>query len=130
MEPWTNDYIGIPYSFGGDDRNGIDCWGLVRLVLSERYGKHLPEYFHDDINEVPGMIRDFVPRTNVYKVESPALGDLALFLIGGKPMHIGIIVGEPGEPNLLHTLIGHDSALDRWDSPRWIKRVEGFYRAA
>jgi cell wall-associated NlpC family hydrolase len=130
MEPWTNDYIGIPYLFGGDDRNGIDCWGLVRLVLSERYDKHLPEYFHDSIDSVPGLIRDFTPKTNVYKVDSPSTGDLVLFLIHGKPMHIGIVVGNPGERNMLHTLIGHDSALDQWDCSRWIKRVEGFYRAA
>lgn len=40
---WAAQYIGLPYKIGGNDRAGIDCWGLVRLVLAEQRGIIMPE---------------------------------------------------------------------------------------
>jgi len=37
--PWASTYVGIPYRFAGRDRAGCDCWGLVRLVLAERFAR-------------------------------------------------------------------------------------------
>ena len=30
---WAAKYVGVPYTIGGDELSGADCWGLVRLVL-------------------------------------------------------------------------------------------------
>ena len=33
-----DDYVGLPWRIGGRDRRGLDCFGLVRLVLAEQAG--------------------------------------------------------------------------------------------
>lgn len=41
-EPWFNTYTGIPFADHGRDRNGCDCYGLIRLVFTEQRGIELP----------------------------------------------------------------------------------------
>ena len=40
--PWASDYVGIPWRSGGRDRDAVDCYGLVRMVMEERGGVRLP----------------------------------------------------------------------------------------
>ena len=35
-------YLGVPYSFGGQSRSGMDCSGFIRQVFAEVYGLQLP----------------------------------------------------------------------------------------
>lgn len=52
---WPAAYVGIPYQRRGRDRSGLDCWGLVRLVMLEQRGVELPLY--DTVNSLrPGAV--------------------------------------------------------------------------
>jgi len=48
MMDWPAAYVGIPYKLRGRSRGGLDCWGLVRLVMLEQKGIELPLY--DTVN--------------------------------------------------------------------------------
>lgn len=43
MNHWATKYVGLPYCLGGRERDGVDCWGLVRLVYREERGVLLPD---------------------------------------------------------------------------------------
>jgi cell wall-associated NlpC family hydrolase len=40
---WMLEFVGIPYLDGGNTINGLDCYGLYRLVLKRGLGVELPE---------------------------------------------------------------------------------------
>ena len=41
---WVNDYVGIPYTQGGRGHTGVDCWGLIALVMYEQRGIDIPDF--------------------------------------------------------------------------------------
>lgn len=43
-----NNYVGIPFEWGGYTREGASCWGLVCLVQREVFGRDLPKLPHAD----------------------------------------------------------------------------------
>lgn len=47
---WTTRYVGLPYRAGGRERDGLDCWGLIRLIYREEKGILLPE--------IPGTVQN------------------------------------------------------------------------
>ena len=97
--------LGVPYLWGGRTPAGLDCSGLVQLVLAEQ-GLALPRDAHAQWRASRPLARH----------ESPREGDLAFFSTspGAKRSHVGIALGgmyfahsrgrvridslEPGEP--------------------------------
>ena len=129
MCEWASRYIGIPYLYLGDTEKGADCWGLVRLILRNEYKINLPQFYHSETRNVYRIQQSI--KENVGSSTTPALqnyqaGDIILMQIRGVICHIGIYA-DGGY--MLHTLVGHDSALEKVDGPKWINRIEGFYRA-
>lgn len=129
MEPWVGDYIGIPYRRGASGHDGADCWGLVCLVLRERFGVTLPMFDpecgdHARLAAFFSEHRPLVAADSVPEGDERA-GDIALLTVFCQPIHVGILVGDG---LMLHTLGAHDSALEAFRGPRWAKRLEGVYR--
>ncbi|MBL8967961.1 MAG: C40 family peptidase [Spirochaetaceae bacterium] len=127
MLPWVEAYVGIPYLFGGSTREGCDCWGLARMILRERFGKELPEFAHDSVDRraLAALVDASLPLVNAVLIDAPEAGDIALLRLLGEPCHVGLCVGDG---YMIHSLRAHDSALERFASPRWASRLEGFYR--
>ena len=133
---WANQYVGIPYKRLGRSRAGIDCYGLVRLVLAEQLGIHLPSFsadeervgFRDDEPFHPegcqlraGVIHDQIAIHGFSTVEAGERQafDVAVMRAHGDPMHLGIMV----RPTLLLHTFGStasassaivDITLDEW----------------
>ncbi|NNM32880.1 MAG: C40 family peptidase, partial [Gemmatimonadetes bacterium] len=76
-------YLGTPYRYGGNTRDGLDCSGLVCQVY-RKHGMDLPRTsFHQYRQGRPVDRSDLQP------------GDLVFFSgSGGGVQHVGIYVGE------------------------------------
>lgn len=121
-------YIGLEYGDKGRGPRFYDCWGLVRLVYRNEAGIHLPAYdanyqaSRDHIG-VADLIESEISAWR--QVESPAPLDLVILTIGGVPCHCGVAISED---EMLHVLQGCACVRERFASPRWANRIEGFYR--
>jgi cell wall-associated NlpC family hydrolase len=104
MIRWADKYLGIPWKDGGRGRDGVDCWGFVRLVLWEEFGHAVPAYSGEYLTTED---RDF--------------------RIIDRPCHVGVMV-DTG--HFLHAMEGVGPSLERLKNPRWRPRVVGFYRWA
>jgi cell wall-associated NlpC family hydrolase len=130
IAPWVKAYIGIPFVSGGRDKTGADCYGLVRLVLAERFGRTLPllsgDYTDaDSFAQTEGLIRSQQPLLAGRRVEAPETGDVCVLKFHGLPTHLGLYAGGGW---ILHTLKGTGSVLQRTGDPHLTGRIEGWYR--
>lgn len=128
-------YIGLPYYRGGRTREGLDCYGLLRLYLQEA-GVHLPAH-HDTI--------DFVDVTNQFNFEIrngqwrkidandrrafDAVTMWAFPLINGRhvklPCHVAVLTDKD---HILDIDEGKSSLRTRVDHPLYRNRLINFYR--
>jgi len=101
--------IGKPYRFGGANPRGFDCSGLVHYAFA-RAGR-----------DVPRTTEVQYARSHAVHTERLAAGDLLFFVIGNKPSHVGIYVGEG---RFVHApssgkAVGYASL----ENPYWQKRL-------
>lgn len=129
---WAGHYIGIPFAEHGRTAEGLDCWGLYRLIMAEQFSIALPSlhgsYAHarDAVGAallIESESRKWIP----VEAGQEITGDAIILRLRGNPMHVGMAVGDG---LMLHTEEGIDSTLESYTGPRWKNRVVAFYRHA
>ena len=76
IELWT----GVPYKFGGMDKDGIDCSGLALLLEQQVYGINIPRITYQQADAIKRKYENELKE-----------GDLVFFDFDGKPFsHVGI----------------------------------------
>ena len=124
---WHNKYIGIPFLDKGRDIDGIDCWGLVRLVYKQEYNIDLPsfstDYEADDTERMKDLLAQY--KEGWEKIDTPTEGCIVLFNILGVESHMGIAISST---HFLHARDRYDSAIESFDSVGWKNRITGFYK--
>ena len=127
---WAGHYIGLPFHDHGRDRSGLDCWGLVRLVMAEQYNIALPSHSHEyqrstQVEQISALIEREALKWRIIPSGRELCGDVIVLRVRGKPMHVGIVLGDR---QMLHIERGIDSVIERYNGPQWIERIAGFYR--
>lgn len=78
------EWLGVPYKYGGESRQGTDCSGMVMTIYKEVYNKDLFRSSNEQVKNV-----------KLIKREELTTGDLVFFKISGnKVSHVGIYIGE------------------------------------
>ena len=107
---------------------GADCYGIARLIYSDRVGIDLPDFLGtyddaDDTVQVQAAIENAIP--DFTEVDTPDPFDIIILRLMGHPIHCSLYVGEG---KMLHTMKGHMSAIEPMNSVKWKSRIEGIYR--
>lgn len=115
--PWLNEYVGLPYLAGGRTAAGVDCYGLVRLVLTERAGAVMPLMETSPDASAPRMVRALTYGTQQMVNEGHAARiyaphDLAIIVLrmGEIADHCGLCVGD----FVLHAHRQYATSLIEW----------------
>lgn len=132
MRPsWITGYLQLPFQEHGRTRAGLDCYGLVRLILAEQQGIALPSYAEDyatttDVEAIAALVRGEVASAwRAVPVSEARLCDVAILRMAGQPMHVGLVLDQP---YFVHTMRGAWSCVERWDALLWRKRLLGVVR--
>lgn len=108
----VNSWLGVPYRYGGTDRNGIDCSAFIGVVYREVYGKNLHRTANDMLQDV-----------NLITKKELQEGDLLFFTNSkGKVSHVGIYLKEG---LFAHSSTSAGVCVSRLDDTYWSRH---FYR--
>ena len=108
----VNSWLGVPYKYGGTDRNGIDCSAFVGTIYKQVYGIGL----HRSAND---MLRDV---TLIAKSQLRE-GDILFFTNSkGKVSHVGIYLKDG---LFAHSSTSNGVSVSRIDDTYWSKH---FYK--
>lgn len=127
---WSDRYVGLPAAKLGRDRQGVDCWGLLRLVYWEELLIDLPSYAGDytdpaERDEVSRLINAAEARGPWQPAHVIRPFDALVFGAGTYRTHIGVAVDRR---HMLHVQ-GRDAAkIERFDQGRWQHRFKGAFR--
>lgn len=124
---WWNNYVGIPYAPKGRTVEGLDCWGLVRLVYKNEFDIELPSYseYYEDGDQVRQAELIHMYKEGWRVADTPKTGDVVLFRILGEDSHVGVIT-TPGI--FLHVRQNQSTCIEKLDNPIWKNRIEGVYK--
>jgi len=136
---WTAKYVGLPFIDCGRDFRGVDCWGLVRLILQQECGIDVPIYGDTsalDLAKVAGLMKTesiVEPWLPVARSDLRAF-DLAVMYRRHDPIHIGIMASPTEivhiEEKIAAVVIPLTHPTIRFRNPRFIRHRQLLDHAA
>lgn len=130
MYSWVKKYVGLPFLSGGRDKNGLDCYGLVRLVLNTEYGFNLPLLNTDYTDALDKLQTQVIFDTNIpllcgEKITKPEEKSVALIKSRGLATHVALYAGDGF---IIHSVNKLGVVCERITTPGFAQLVQGWYR--
>ena len=118
---WSNQYLNIPWKWGGDTKTNCDCLGLVKMVLHEQLDMDLPEQSPSLVDANYDMIQNAVKHgTIIDEIKDLKEFDVVFFKIKGEVRHMGIMVDKFGK--FLHQIENKPSRVSKLNSLFWKRK--------
>lgn len=111
-----SDLIGVPFRYGGRDRAGLDCWGLViDMYRSRGIGVEDVAEYHEVLATAENPVFD-TARTNAWHAVTPPFEpyDVLLFAVdccGMAATHCAVWLGDG---RMIHATAKLGVAVARW----------------
>jgi lipoprotein Spr len=81
---FTNEWLHVPYRYGGNSKSGIDCSALTRLFIKDVYDQKIPRTAYKQYKSLKKVSKKDLRR-----------GDLVFFKNNSRrPNHVGIYLGK------------------------------------
>jgi cell wall-associated NlpC family hydrolase len=127
---WWRDYAGAEYCFRGRDLDtGIDCWGLVVLVLRDVFGITVDDFgavYARESGAGPAIRAAIAAELPGWREVEWEEGAVVLFREGGIPSHVGVALPKRGW--VLHAHEDHDvTTFDAFATLKWKGRFVGCF---
>lgn len=100
MSHWAEKYLGLPWENGAAGPESFDCWGFVRHVARQEFGRHLPPVPVDA--DKPLAVRRVIagesdaPHWRPVDLDEMEEGDVLLLSQARHPDHCGIWLASGG----------------------------------
>lgn len=109
----AEEYLGVPYKFGGNSSSGLDCSGLTTIVFQENQYK------------LPRRSADQATVGKEVKIEEIKPGDLLFFATAGgtRVSHVGIVhtIENDGEIKFIHASTSKGVIISSLNEKYWNK---------
>jgi cell wall-associated NlpC family hydrolase len=127
---FASQYVGLLFKNRGRTKEGVDCWGLVRLIYKEQFNIQLPSYDDEydssyNIKETGETIAEHSKEWEAVEKGSEKTGDVIVMRLSGYPTHVGLVL-EKGR--MLHIIEGTDAIVENYEGRLWQRRIVGFFR--
>ena len=128
---WAGKYIGIPFKTRGRDFSGVDCWGVIYLVLKNEFGLTNLKSFHEryetveDEDKLQRIIEAEKGSWIPVPEGSERPGDAVVLRIWKAHCHIGVVIGDG---YMLHALKDINVCREKYNGILWRRRIIGFFR--
>lgn len=117
-------YIGIPWRHQGRTPTGVDCVGLLFLVVKDVTGANI-EFLNYSRWPHPELLRANLKKfLIVIRKDELEPGDIVLMRSGGVVCHVGFY----GDGTLIHANLFEQKVVEHRLDSQWEKSVVGCYR--
>lgn len=129
---WWNEYVGVPFLERGRNLDGVDCWGLVQLILQEQFAIKVPDLLDEyyttgdaEHNQQIVLNQEAEWRADWQQVSEAKEGDIVVLRVNGLPVHVGLVI-QPGM--FIHCWRKANTTIESYRSAHWTNRVDSFWR--
>ncbi|ENM5787159.1 C40 family peptidase [Vibrio metoecus] len=108
------EWRGVPYQFGGNNKNGIDCSAFVQIAYRDAWQLSLPRTTESQAQT-----------GQLIKYEHAQYGDLVFFKTSRTNIHVGVYLGNK---QFMHASTSKGVIISRIDNPYWAAKFWQFRR--
>lgn len=108
----TGQWIGVPYKFGGNDKKGVDCSGLIASIYPLVYNIKVPRASAQMYREARPVKKNDLKEGDLvfFKINTPEVGHAGILLFADYFVHAstsrGVMISRLSEPYWLKYFVG------------------------